>query len=161
VLVLKVIYPGSFDPVTYGHLDIIERSSNLFEHVVVALFVNSGKSPLFSLDERQSLLTESVKHLPNVTVDRFTGLLVQYMSDKDIRGIVKGLRAVSDYEYELQMALMNKQMYPLGETIFLPSSTEYSYLSSSIVRELSKHGADISTLVPEHVVQALHRKFQV
>jgi pantetheine-phosphate adenylyltransferase len=155
---MKVIYPGSFDPVTYGHLDIIERSSNLFENVIVAVFVNPSKNPLFSLEERKELISEATKHLANVTVDSFTGLLVHYMMEREIRIIVKGLRAVSDFEYELQMALMNKQMYPLGETFFLPSSTEYSYLSSSIVRDLSKHGADITSLVPEHVLQALHHK---
>lgn len=152
------IAPGSFDPVTNGHLDIIERASLLFEHVIVAVAVNRAKTPLFTAEERVEMLRESCAYLPNVSVDMFSGLLVDYAARVGARAIVRGLRAVSDFEYELQMALMNRRLGPTVETVFMMPGAEYSYLSSSIVRELAQLGASVEGLVPDSVRERLRAK---
>lgn len=152
------IYPGSFDPITLGHLDIIERSSRIFDEVVVAIGINPTKNPMFSVEEKKNLIEESVKHLDNVSVVSFEGLLVNFINQYDKKVIIKGLRAVSDFEYELQMASVNKDLNKEAETFFLPTSIQYSFLSSSIVRGLSKEGGNISSYVTPVVEEALKKK---
>ena len=149
------IYPGSFDPVTNGHLDIIRRSRNVFDTVIVAVLQNLEKKPLFSADERLGMLRQVTRSWPNVKVDSFDGLLVSYAVEKGARVIVRGIRAVTDYEYEFQMALMNRRMESSIETIFMLPSSEYSYLSSSLVKEVYELGGDITGLVPEVVESSL------
>lgn len=152
------VYPGSFDPITKGHLDIIERASKIFEKVIVVVSVNTSKSPLFSLQERMDLLIESCKHIENVQVDSFDGLLISYMKKNSSTVIIKGLRAVSDFEYEFQMALMNRTLEPNIETLFMMTTDKYSYLSSSIVKEVVKFGGKVTGLVPEVVENQLIKK---
>lgn len=144
-----VICPGSFDPVTLGHIDIIARASRMFDRVVVAALVNSAKKPCFSIDERMELMREVVKEFGNVEVVSFEGLLAEYCRKNNIDAIVKGLRAVSDFEYEFQMAIANKKLYPQLETIFLTADSDSMYLSSSMVREIGSMGGDVSNFVPE------------
>jgi len=153
------VVPGSFDPVTYGHLDIIERSAQIFDRVIVAVLHNRDKKPLFTTEERVALLRETTQHLPNVTVDAFGGLLVDYLARVGARVIVKGLRAVSDFEYEMQMALINKNLREDVETFFMIARREYSFLSSSIVKEVAQYGGSVADLVPPPVEAALKRKF--
>ena len=153
------IYPGSFDPLTFGHLDIVERTARQFDKLIIAVMVNPSKNPLFTLEERKELIQGAVKHLPNVEVDSFTGLLVNYVRDKGANIIVKGLRFVSDFESELQMASMNRLMYDGAETVFMPTNYKYSYLSSSIVKDIARHGGPVTELVPKHVEQALIHKY--
>lgn len=157
---MKVLYPGSFDPITFGHIDIIERCAKEFDQVVVAVLKNSSKVGFFTTEERIHLLQETTKHLDNVKIDSFSGLLIDYAKEKDIRIIVKGLRAVSDFEYEMQMALANRKLYPNLETLFMVSNTKYSFLSSSIVREVASLGGDVSSFVPEIVDVALKNKIK-
>ncbi|MFB3095826.1 MAG: pantetheine-phosphate adenylyltransferase [Candidatus Acidiferrales bacterium] len=153
------IYPGSFDPVTNGHLDLIERASKLFGRLVVAILLNPEKDgPFFPVPERVEMLKEVVGHLPNVEVDTFKGLLVDYARRKDARVIVRGIRAVSDYEYELQMALMNRQLAPGLETVFMLPAQAYSYLSSRLVREVASLGGSIKELVPPVVEARIRAK---
>ena len=153
------IYPGSFDPVTNGHLDLIERASKLFGRLVVAILLNPEKDgPFFPVPERVEMLKEVVGHLPNVEVDTFKGLLVDYARRKDARVIVRGIRAVSDYEYELQMALMNRQLAPNLETVFMLPAQAYSYLSSRLVREVASLGGSIKELVPPVVEARIRAK---
>jgi pantetheine-phosphate adenylyltransferase len=154
------VCPGSFDPVTFGHLDIIHRASEVFDKVIVAVLKNASKSPLFSIQERMDLLVEVTKDMPNVEVDGFEDLLVNYIQKKNAHVIVKGLRAVSDFEYELQMASVNRKLSDKIETFFMMSSTQYSYLSSSIVKQIAMFGGPISDLVPETVERALRDKFK-
>lgn len=154
------VYPGSFDPVTLGHLDIIERGARIFDKVIVAVMVNPHKNPLFTVEERKELIRRSVLHIPNIEVDSFPGLLVDYIRERKAQVIIKGLRAVSDFESELQMASMNKHMYKDAETFFLPTSSKYSYLSSSIIKEIARHGGSVSAFVPPHVEQAMREKFK-
>lgn len=154
----KAVYPGSFDPMTNGHLDIIKRSSKLFDEVIVAVLINSAKSPMFNVAERVALLKEATKALDNVKIDSFEGLLVDFVENNDVDVIVKGLRAVSDFESELQMAAMNRTLNHV-ETVFMMTATEYSYLSSSLVKEVSRFGGEVSRLVPSHVDEALKRKY--
>lgn len=154
----KVVCPGSFDPVTNGHVDIIGRASRLFDDVVVAALVNENKSSLFTLDERLEMLGEATVDLANVTVASFRGLLVDFCVANDISAIVKGLRAVSDFDYELQMAQMNDRLTGV-DTLFIPTSPEYSYLASSLVKEVAKGGGDVSGLVPEPVLERLKARF--
>jgi len=154
----KVVCPGSFDPVTNGHLDIIERSARLFDEVVVAVLVNENKRGLFTIDERLDLLTEATKHLPNVSTASFTGLLVDFCTGHHVDAIVKGLRAVTDFDYELQMAQMNGSLTEV-DTVFIPTSPEYSFLASSLVKEVAKHGGDVSGLIPGFVNDELKAKF--
>jgi pantetheine-phosphate adenylyltransferase len=141
--------PGSFDPVTCGHVDIISRAAKIFDHVIVTVFPNTDKNPLFTLPERVEMLREATSHLPNVSVDSFEGLLSDYARHKNAKIVIKGLRAVSDFEYEMQMALMNKKLSPDLETLFMMTSNEYSYLSSSIVKQLARFGGCIDGLVPQ------------
>lgn len=157
---MKVLYPGSFDPITYGHIDIIERCAKEFDQVVVAVLRNTSKVGLFTTEERVHLLKEATMHLENVEIDSFSGLLIDYAKEKDIRIIVKGLRAVSDFEYEMQMALANRKLSPNLETLFMVSNTKYSFLSSSIVREVAHLGGDVSSFVPEIVDIALKNKIK-
>ena len=154
------IYPGTFDPVTNGHLDIIARSSRLFGNVVVAILNNPEKDPVFSVEERQDLIRQSVgADVTNVEVDVFRGLLVDYAKKREANVIIRGIRAVSDYEYELQMALMNRRLQPEIETLFMLPAESYSYLSSGLIREIAEHGGSISGLVPDAVEQRLLDKF--
>ena len=153
------IVPGSFDPVTKGHLDIIQRTSGLFDVVYVGILSNSSKlSPLFTIEERIELMKRVTKDLPNVKVESFTGLLVDFAKEKNANFIVKGLRAVSDFEYEFQMALTNKRLAPNIETFFITSNSQYSYLSSSIVKEVAKYGGDISEMIPYEIINDIQEK---
>jgi pantetheine-phosphate adenylyltransferase len=145
------IVPGSFDPVTCGHLDIIERAAGLFDHVIVAVAVNSSKTPLFTMPERVEMLAEACTRLANVSVDSFEGLLVDFAAKNNARVIVRGLRAVTDFEYELQIALVNRRLGPAIETVFMMPDAEFSSLSSSIVKEIARLGGSVEGLVPESV----------
>ena len=149
------IYPGSFDPCTNGHLDIIERSSKIFEKVVVAVLVNSSKVPTFSVEDRIDLLKTATKHIPNVEVVSFNGLLAQFAEQQKAKVIIKGLRAVSDFEYEFQMSLTNNKLNPNVETLFMTTKSENMYLSSSIVREVARYGGDISDMVPKVITEKI------
>ncbi|MFH1454091.1 MAG: pantetheine-phosphate adenylyltransferase [Armatimonadota bacterium] len=154
------VYPGSFDPITNGHLDIINRASKLVDKLIVAVVENPAKQPLFTLEERLRLLDEAVKDMGNVQTDTFRGLLVDFLKEKGASVIVKGLRAISDFEFEYQMALMNKKLEPSMETIFLMTSNQYAFLSSSSVREISAFGGNIRSLVPPNVEKKLAEKFE-
>jgi len=149
------VYPGSFDPVTKGHLDIIRRASKTFDKVYVAILTNSSKTPMFSLEQRLDWLKRSTEDIENVEIDSFSGLLVNYMKEKNSNIIIKGLRAVSDFEYEFQMALMNRKLNPDVETLFMMTSGKYSYLSSSIVKEVARHKASLDGLVPEFMIEEI------
>lgn len=153
-----VIYPGSFDPPTNGHLDLIRRASEVFNHVVVAVLRNESKTALFTVEERMEMLSEATKDLENVSIDSFSGLLVDYARTRDARLILRGIRAISDYEYELQMALMNRHLEAELETLFMPAAEQYSYLSSRLVKEVNRLGGDISKLVPPNVARRLTEK---
>ncbi len=155
----KVIYPGTFDPVTYGHIDIIKRAKELFDSIVVTVAVNPGKSPLFSLDERVQMLKESLKEYENIKIDSFDGLVVEHAHQVGAIGIIRGLRAVSDFEYEFQMALMNRKLAKDIATVFLMPGERYTYLNSSIVRNLAGLQSDVSEFVPPVVAEALKKKF--
>ncbi|MEY3431097.1 MAG: pantetheine-phosphate adenylyltransferase [Actinomycetota bacterium] len=153
----KAVCPGSFDPITNGHLDVIERASGLFDEVVIAVLVNSAKSGLFSIEERIAMAKEAVAHIPNARVDTWSGLLVDYCKANGIGAIIKGLRAVSDFDYELQMAQMNLQLKGV-DTLLMATKPTYSFLSSSLVREIARYGGDVSALVPDGVLRALKAK---
>ena len=155
---LKGIYPGSFDPVTYGHLDVIERSSKLVDELIVGVLNNKAKSPLFSAEERVRMLNEVTKDMPNVTVVPFEGLLVDFARKRDAGLVIRGLRAITDFEYELQMAQTNHKMEPDVETVFLTTSLDYSYLSSTTVKEVAAFGGDISQFVPGIVADLIEEK---
>lgn len=157
----RAIYPGSFDPITFGHLDIIERSSKIVDELVIGVLHNSAKNSLFSLDERVSMIKETTKHLPNVKVGSFDGLLVDYMKDIDASIIIRGLRAVTDFEYELQIAQTNHVQNEDIETIFLTTNLKYSYLSSTIVKEFASYGGDISKFVPEQFINRIYDKYNI
>lgn len=157
----RAVYPGSFDPVTYGHLDVIKRASEMFDVLVVSVLNNKMKSPLFSVEERVKILKEATKDIPNVEVDSFTGLLINYAAEKQIHVAVRGLRAITDFEYELQIAQTNHVEYPAVETIFLVTNLKYSYLSSSVVREFAAYGGDISKFVPPQFVDRIYRKYNI
>ena len=157
----KAIYPGSFDPVTNGHVDMIERASKIVDELVVGVLNNSAKNSLFSLDERVSMLKEITKDMPNVTVASFDGLLVDFMEKIDATIIVRGLRAVTDFEYELQIAQTNHVENPEVETIFLTTSLQYSYLSSTIVKEFASYGGDLSKFVPARFIDRIYDKYQI
>ena len=147
------VYPGSFDPMTNGHLDIITRASKTFDKVYVAILTNSAKNPQFSLDQRIDWLKRATSELPNVEIDSFSGLLVNYANEKGASIIIKGLRAVSDFEYEFQMALTNRALSPNIETMFLMTNGKYSYLSSSIVKEIARLGGSLQGLVPDFMIE--------
>lgn len=157
---MKAIYPGSFDPVTYGHLDIIQRSAKKVEHLIVSVLNNPSKKGTFTLEERIELLKEVTKDLSNVEIDSFSGLLTDYAIQKNCTTMIRGLRAVSDFEYEMQMALVNKKINSDVETFFMASSSKYAYLSSSIVKEVSMLGGNVSCFVPKVVEDALDKKFK-
>ena len=152
------IYPGSFDPVTNGHLDLIERGSRMFDRLIVSILRNENKQPLFSVEERMEMLAEVVEHFPNVEVDSFEGLLVDYAHEKGAGVLVRGIRAVSDYEYELQMALMNRRLRPEIETVFLMAGEAFSFLSSRLVKEVISLGGNIHGLVPEPIEERLKKR---
>lgn len=155
---IRAIYPGSFDPITNGHLDLIERGSQLFDHLVVAVLTNLEKEPLFTAKERVEMLRLVTSAFPNVSVDIFSGLLVDYAVRKKARAILRGIRAFSDYEYELQMALMNRKLEPKIETVFLMPAESYTYVSSRLVKEIFRHGGSVKGLVPPVVEEKLHQK---
>ena len=154
-----VIYPGSFDPLTNGHLDVIQRAAKLFDRVIVAVADNEGKSALFTQAQRKQLVARSLKHLPNVSADTFSGLLVNYVESRQAGAIIRGLRAVSDFEFEFQLALMNRKLNERVETIFMMPKDTYTFLSSGIVKEIARLGGDVSEFVPTHVERALREKF--
>ncbi|MEZ7736577.1 pantetheine-phosphate adenylyltransferase [Gemella sanguinis] len=152
------IVPGSFDPITYGHIDIIKRSAQLFDEVIVAILVNPDKKYLFTLEEREDMINESIKDFNNVKVDSFSGLLVNYAKKVNSTVIVRGLRAVSDFEYEMQLTFMNKALDDNIETFYMMANKQYSFISSSIVKGVSGFGADLSKFVPKHVEERLEKK---
>ncbi|MBV9463714.1 MAG: pantetheine-phosphate adenylyltransferase [Verrucomicrobiae bacterium] len=154
------IYPGSFDPITNGHLDLIARAAGIFDRVIVALAENSGKDPLFTREERRKLAEEAVRRHASVEVDFFSGLLVDYVEKRGARVILRGLRAVSDFDYELQMALMNRNLASRVETLFMTPKDTYTYLSSSLVKDIARLGGDVAPFVPPAVEAALRRKFR-
>lgn len=153
------VYPGSFDPCTNGHLDIISRSARIFDRVIVAVLTNSSKTPLFTVEERVELLKSVTKEFPNVEVMSFSGLLVDFMKDVDASIIIKGLRAVSDFEYEFQMALTNSALSNDIETLFMPTRKEYMFLSSSIVKEIAKYGGSLEGLTPDCLIPVINKRF--
>lgn len=156
------IYPGTFDPITNGHLDIIERASKMFDKVIVTVAVNSSKTPMFTADERVALVRAALKDqkIKNVTVEQFSGLLVNFARKKNASALIRGLRAVSDFEYEFQMALMNRKLAPKITTVFLMPHEKYTYLNSSIIREVARLGGDVKEMVPQAVHKALHQKLK-
>ncbi|MCD5411205.1 MAG: pantetheine-phosphate adenylyltransferase [Clostridiales bacterium] len=154
------ICPGSFDPITYGHIDIIERAANICDKVIVSVLDNDSKKALFSLEERVRLIKEVVKEFDNVEVESFNSLLIDYAREREALVIIKGLRAVSDFEYEFQMALMNRKLCPEIETIFLTTNNRYSYLSSSLVKEIAKFGGCIDKLVPMAINEAVSKRIK-
>lgn len=157
---ITAIYPGTFDPITNGHLDIIERASQLFDKVIISVAFNINKSPLFSKEERLDMIKTAIKKYRNVYADEFDGLLTRYVTDKKAGVIIRGLRAISDFEYEFQMSLTNRKLAPKITTIFLMPNEKYTYLNSSLVRELAKLKGDIKSFVPPHVVKKLKEKFR-
>lgn len=157
----KAIYPGSFDPITYGHLDIIERATTIFDEVIVAVTQNLTKTPVFTIEERLNHISESTKDYDRVKVGCFSGLLVDFARQENATVVIRGLRAVSDFEYELQMALMNRRLREEIVTVFLMPNEKFTYLNSSIVREIAGHGGDISNFVPSMVDEQLKIKFKI
>ncbi|MEP7367509.1 MAG: pantetheine-phosphate adenylyltransferase [Acidobacteriota bacterium] len=152
------IYPGTFDPITSGHLDLIERGSRLVDRLIVSVLANESKHPLFSVAERTEMLRESTAKFPNVEIDNFDGLLVQYAAARGATLLIRGIRAISDYEYELQMALMNRRLNPKIETVFLMAGESYSFLSSRLVKEVIRLGGDVSDMVPPNVEERLRAR---
>lgn len=157
---LKAIYPGSFDPVTLGHMDIIKRSSKIVDELIVGVLKNNAKTPLFSVEERVKMLKEATKELENVKVVEFEGLLVDFAKEMDAKVVIRGLRAITDFEYELQMTQTNHKLEPDVETLFLTTSIEYSFLSSTTVKEVAAFGGDITQFVPEVVVKEIEEKMK-
>jgi pantetheine-phosphate adenylyltransferase len=156
--IVKAIYPGTFDPPTNGHLDLVARGSKMFDHLVVAILKNSEKSPLFSVSERKEMLTEAVQSFGNVSVAIFNGLLVDFVTEQKAHVIIRGVRAISDYEYELQMALMNRRLAPNVETVFLMADEKYSYVSSRLIKNVFELGGSVEGLVPETVITRLQAR---
>ena len=154
------VYPGSFDPVTLGHIDVICRSSKLVDKLIIGVLNNSAKRPLFSVEERVTMLEEATKDLDNVVVESFDGLLVDFADMKSANVIIRGLRAITDFEYELQIAQTNHKINPKVDTLFLTTSVEYSYVSSSVVREIGLYGGDISPFVPANVIDRVYEKYK-
>ncbi|MGM0602748.1 MAG: pantetheine-phosphate adenylyltransferase [Bacillota bacterium] len=159
-MINKIVYPGSFDPVTCGHLDIVERAANIFDEVVISVFCNPNKDPVFSMEERVDMLKESTKHIENVSVDSFSGLTTEYVKSINGGAILRGLRAVSDFEGEFQMSSMNKYLNKEIETIFLMTDSKYAFLSSTVIREAAYFGGEIGDLVPEFVAKKLKTKME-
>lgn len=157
----RAIYPGTFDPVTKGHIHIAERASQLFDEVIIAVAEDSYKDTLFSVNERIYMMRESIKHLDNVTVDRFSGLAAEYAKDRNAGALIRGLRAVTDFEYEMQLAAMNKHLNKSLETLFLMTAGEYSFLSSSVIKKVAILGGCVKGLVPDVVEESLKRKYEL
>jgi pantetheine-phosphate adenylyltransferase len=157
---ITAVYPGSFDPLTNGHLDIITRASKIFDNIVVGVLTNTTKSPVFSVSERVDFITRTTSHLPNVRAVGFSGMLVEFAKQNNASIIIKGLRAVSDFEYEFQMALANKSQMQEIETLFLTTSSEYMFLSSSIVRELAKYNGNLTDLIPKEIEKDILNKYK-
>ena len=157
---VRAIYPGSFDPVTFGHLDVIRRASELFDEVIVGVLHNSQKSPLFSVEERVNILKEVTADIPNVKIETFSGLSVNFARNCDAKVIIRGLRAITDFEYELQMAQTNRVLAPDVDTVFLTTTLEYAYVSSTIMKEVARFGGDLSSFAPPEIIQALCKKMQ-
>lgn len=155
----SAIYPGSFDPVTFGHIDVIKRASKIFDNLTVAVLNNTGKTPLFSVDERVKILNDVLQDIPNVKVESFEGLLIDYAKQSGANAIIRGIRAVTDFEYELQMAQTNRELCGEVDTVFLTTALEYAYLSSSTVKEVASFGGDISKFVPELVAKRTYAKY--
>lgn len=158
--VKRAIYPGTFDPVTFGHLDMIKRSAKMFDELIVGVLVNRTKTPLFSIEERVEMMKEATAEIPNIRVSTFEGLLIDFAKSHNANFIIRGLRAVTDFEYELQMSQTNRIMSREIDTIFLTASLEYAYLSSSTVREVASFGGDISHFVPAHIEELVHKKYK-
>lgn len=156
---LRALYPGSFDPIHNGHLDVIERAARIYGGLTVTVFVNSSKTPLFDAEERVHLVYEATRHLHGIVVEQSRDLLVRYAESRGIDVVIRGLRAVLDFDYEFQIALMNRKMAPGIETIFMLTSEHHAYLSSTLIKELARYGADVEGLAPEPVIQALTQKF--
>ena len=156
----RAVYTGSFDPITNGHMDIIRRASEIFDVLIVSVLNNKEKTPLFSVEERVKILEEATKDLPNVQIDSFSGLLVDYAREKDLHVIVRGLRAITDFEYELQMAQTNRVLAPDVDTVFLTTSLEYAYLSSTIMKEVANFGGDLSKFAPSEITEAVEEKLK-
>ena len=154
----RAIYPGTFDPMTTGHLDLVTRAANMFAHVILAIAASPSKKPMFSLEERVALATQVTAHLPNVEVLGFSELMAHFAQHQNANILVRGLRAVSDFEYEMQLANMNRHLMPTLESVFLMPSKEWSFISSSLVKEVARHGGDIAPFVPEIIAQALSEK---
>jgi len=154
----RAIYPGTFDPMTNGHLDLVTRAANMFDHVILAIAASPSKKPMFSLEERVALATQVTAHLPNVEVLGFSELMAHFAQHQNAIILVRGLRAVSDFEYEMQLANMNRHLMPTLESVFLMPSKEWSFISSSLVKEVARHGGDIAPFVPEIIAQALSKK---
>jgi len=154
-----VVYPGTFDPVTFGHLDVIERSLQLFDKVIIAVTTRSGKNPLFSLNERVSLLRECTRGMNNVSVEPFSGLLVDFAKSKGANAVIRGLRQLSDFETEFQQATVNRKLFPKIETVFIATSAKYFYLNSTVVKEIASFKGNLSCFVPKPVERALQSKF--
>ncbi len=154
------IYPGTFDPITNGHLDVIERAAAMFDRVIVVIAINSSKTPLFSKDERLEIATSALRHIENVEVELFSGLIIEHARKCGARAIIRGLRAVSDFEYEFQIALMNRKLEPSVTTIFLLPNEKYTYLNSSIIRELARYNQDVSEFVPAKAAEMLREKYE-
>ena len=157
---ITAVYPGTFDPVTNGHLDVIERASSLFDKIIVTIALNTNKKPMFTKEERKDMLVNVTKKFDNVVVDDFSGLLVDYVLKKKASVIIRGLREVSDFEYEFQMSLTNRKLSPSITTIFLMPNEKYTYLNSSLIRELSSFKADVRSFVPAYVLKKLKQKFE-
>ena len=156
----KAIYPGSFDPVTNGHLNIIERAAKTFDELIVCVMINAEKHPVFSSEERVELIRRVTRHIPNVTVTQSSGLLAEFAREQNCGVVVKGLRALSDFEHEFQMALINKKINPELDTMFLTACSEYMYLSSSLVKELGSYGADLSDFLPAEIIPDFQRRIE-
>ncbi len=157
---VNAVYPGSFDPVTNGHIDIIKRAARIYDTLTVSVLNNKTKSPLFSVDERVKMLKEVCSGLENVKVDSFSGLLADYVRENDFKVVIRGLRAITDFEYELQMAQTNRKLVPEADTVFLTTSLEYAYLSSTTVREVASFGGDISQFVPDNIAKLIYNKLK-
>ena len=153
------IYPGTFDPITLGHLDILQRASKLFDRVIITLAINSTKTPLFSREERLEFIGDAVKNIPNVTVDSFEGMLIKFAEKRGAIAVIRGLRAISDFEFEFQLALMNRKQNQEITTVFLMPNEKYTYLNSSIIREVSRFGGDVSSFITPLVAEKLKEKF--
>lgn len=154
------IYPGSFDPVTLGHLDIIQRSAKMVDLLIIGVLNNKSKSPIFTVPERVNLLKEVTKDIPNISIEAYEGLLVDFAQERKASFIIRGLRAITDFEYELQLAQTNRKLNPVVDTVFLTTNVNYAYLSSSIVREIASYGGDISQFVPNTILQSVYDKIK-